>query len=114
LAAFAAVEQLPRSPAIAALLGSNVLPTPGGAATANDRPTFIILGTIEARKNHLMLLHVWTRLVQLLGPDAPRLLIIGQRGWECERVFNLLDRSDDLKCAVTEIGHCDDGMLAQR
>jgi glycosyltransferase involved in cell wall biosynthesis len=40
------------------------------------------------------------------------LLIIGQRGWECEQVFDLLDRSEVLKGAVTEIGDCDDAALA--
>jgi glycosyltransferase involved in cell wall biosynthesis len=59
-----------------------------------------------------MLLHVWTRLVQRLGPNAPLLLIVGQRGWECEQALDLLDRSELLKGAVSEISDCDDATLA--
>ena len=39
-----------------------------------------------------------------LGEQAPRLLIIGQRGWECEQVFDLLERSETSQGAVVEIG----------
>lgn len=42
---------------------------------------FIACGTIEPRKNHKLLLEVWRRLVEARGPDVPRLLIIGKRGW---------------------------------
>ena len=63
----------------------------------------MILGTIEARKNHLMLLQVWAKIVERVGARAPRLLVIGQRGWECEQVVDLLDRSELLKGSVIEI-----------
>ena len=78
--------------ALSALLGSDVLPASVRFSSRPERPTFVILGTIEARKNHLMLLQVWRRLVLRLGTGAPRLLVIGQRGWECEQVLDLLDR----------------------
>ena len=84
-------------------------------ASTRDRrpsePTFVMLGTIEARKNHLLLLQIWARLVRAHGPDAPRLLVIGQRGWECEQVFDLLDRSEILRGAVAEVSHCSDAEL---
>lgn len=72
------------------------------------RPYFVLIGTIEARKNHLLLLHVWERLVRELGDKAPRLVLIGQRGWEADDVFALLDRSSRLKDHVLELGHCSD------
>jgi len=68
-------------PAIAAWLGATPLPGRGTPAATPSHPTFVILGTIEARKNHLTLLHVWTRLAERLRHAAPKLLIIGQRGW---------------------------------
>lgn len=40
-------------------------------------PYFVTLGTIEPRKNHALLLDVWAKL----GPNAPRLYIVGHRGW---------------------------------
>jgi glycosyltransferase involved in cell wall biosynthesis len=111
--AFAQTEHLPNLPAVAALLGSDALPRPSSSSIGPSVPTFVMLGTIEARKNHLTILHVWARLVSELGDDAPRLLVIGQRGWECEQVFDLLDRSEILKGRVIEIGQCDDRALAE-
>ena len=51
------------------------------------RPFFVILGTIEPRKNHALLLDIWDDW----GPGAPELLILGRRGWRCEDVFARLD-----------------------
>jgi glycosyltransferase involved in cell wall biosynthesis len=110
LAAFARTEELPSPPGIAAWLGSeplravNLSPTP--------RPTFVTLGTIEARKNHLLLLEIWSRIVDRLGSSAPQLLIIGQRGWEADPVFELLDRNEKLRGHVVEINNCSDEELA--
>jgi glycosyltransferase involved in cell wall biosynthesis len=72
------------------------------------RPYFVTIGTIEGRKNHLMLLHLWERLVSQMGSAAPQLVLIGQRGWEADEVFALLDRSRRLRGHVSELGRCDD------
>jgi glycosyltransferase involved in cell wall biosynthesis len=72
---------------------------------------FVVLGTIEARKNHLLLLQVWRRLVERLGSAAPRLVIIGRRGWECENVLDILDRSEFLRGFVIEHSRCADSKL---
>lgn len=73
---------------------------------------FVMLGTIEPRKNHLLVLNVWRSLVAELGDEAPKLIVIGQRGWECEQVVDLLDRCAALQGHVTELPHCDDRELA--
>jgi Glycosyltransferase len=112
LSKFARAEKLQQPPAIAALLGSDSLGRDSrNNATIEGNSDFVVLGTIEARKNHLMLLRVWRRLIELLGPDAPRLLIIGQRGWECDEVFELLDRHDLFAGRVIELSKCDDRTL---
>ena len=112
LSEFASGEGLAEPPTVAALLGTEIGETKREAANAKpDRPTFVMLGTIEARKNHLLMLQVWARMARALGDKAPRLLVIGQRGWECEQVFDLLDRSEVLRGAVTEIGRADDHEL---
>ena len=107
LAAFAAATKLAMPVSLVAWLGADeqVLPAP---IKLPSRPYFVIIGTIEARKNHLLLLHLWERLVTRLGNAAPQLLIIGQRGWEADRVFALLDHSTCLKGHVRELGRCDD------
>ena len=113
LAEFGRSAGLPSLPAIAAWLGTTERLAARADTYVPDRPTFVVVGTIEARKNHLMLLQVWQRLVRRFGTNAPRLLIIGQRGWECEQVFDLLDRGEPLRDAVTELSDCTDEQLAE-
>jgi glycosyltransferase involved in cell wall biosynthesis len=74
-------------------------------------PYFVMLGTIEPRKNHWFILHVWRRLVEQLRDAAPKLVIIGRRGWECENVIDLLERSAPLGNAVIEESNCSDERL---
>ena len=111
LARFGRGENLPSPPGLAAWLGADPLPT-SHASTPPPRPTFVALGTIEARKNHLLLLDIWSRLISRLGPAAPRLLIIGQRGWEAEQVFNRLDHDGVLRGHVAELNACTDEELS--
>ena len=98
-------------PCVIAPLAPARLPAPGC-----DRPLaspyFVVLGTIEPRKNHLLLLHLWRQLAQTLGEAAPHLVVIGQRGWECEQVVDLLDRCRPLQCLVLEKARCNDQELA--
>jgi glycosyltransferase involved in cell wall biosynthesis len=59
-------------------------------------PYFVVLGTIEPRKNHLLLLHIWRQMAQAAmrtGSAVPKLVIVGARGWENEQVLDILDRS---------------------
>jgi len=80
------------------------LPLPG--------PYFVVLGTVEPRKNHFLLLQVWRRLAETHGSATPRLLVIGQRGWECENVIDLLERSAAVRAHVIELPECSDEHLA--
>lgn len=73
-----------------------------------NKPYFVILGTIEARKNHLFLLNLWRELSAKLGENCPKLVIIGKRGWECEQVIDILERSVELKEFVLELNYCQD------
>lgn len=101
--------QLP--PSAVASLAPALLPRPS-CGRPLEMPYFVVLGTIEPRKNHLLLLHVWRQLLSELGDAAPRLVVIGRRGWECEQVVDLLDRCAALRGHVTELSHCDDHELA--
>lgn len=88
-------------PTAVALLGAD--PVAAHPEPADDRPYFVCLGTIEPRKNHLLLLHIWRRLSQRLGAGAvPRLVVVGRRGWENEQVVDLLERCPSLAGAVEE------------
>ncbi len=72
---------------------------------------FVLLSTIEARKNHLTLLQVWLKLIEKFGQDCPKLVLIGQRGWECEQVIDLLDRCPRLQDHIIEVNQSNDADL---
>lgn len=107
---FAARLGLAAPPAVAAWLGSEIRSGPGPSTP--DRPHFVILGTIEARKNHRLLLELWERLIRQWGANAPRLLVIGQRGWEADEAFALLDRLAAPGGTVEELSRCDDRQVS--
>jgi glycosyltransferase involved in cell wall biosynthesis len=51
-------------------------------APAWPRPFVLMVATIEVRKNHLLALRAWQRLLQRLEPDAvPDLVCVGRMGW---------------------------------
>jgi glycosyltransferase involved in cell wall biosynthesis len=76
-----------------------------------DQPYFIIVGTIEPRKNHLLLLNIWRRLVETKGDKAPNLIIIGQRGWKCKNIIDMLDDCTSIKNKIFETNNCRDADL---
>ncbi len=76
---------------------------PVDPALANQ-PYFVSCGTIEPRKNHLMLLHVWRELVGRDGAAAPKLVLVGSRGWENENAVDLLQRCPSISNHVIEVG----------
>lgn len=75
------------------------------------RPYFVMLGTIEGRKNHLLILNLWADFARRLGPACPQLIVIGQRGWECEQVVDILERCEAIRGHVIELSRCDDETL---
>jgi len=96
---------------VVAPLAPAALPAPASRAPI-DRPYFVVVGTVEPRKNHLLLLQVWRRLVEELGDAAPRLVVIGQRGWECAPVLAFLEQCTALRDFVIARPHCSDADLA--
>ncbi|KAF1013635.1 MAG: glycosyltransferase family 1 protein [Burkholderia sp.] len=109
LAVEAASASLTLPPCVVAKLAPGI--TPGPSRTSEfSSPYFVTLGTIEPRKNHWLLLHVWRRMVEQLGNAAPKLVIVGRRGWECENVVDMLERCATLKGVVEEI-NCSDEWL---
>ncbi|MGH1369963.1 MAG: glycosyltransferase family 4 protein [Maritimibacter sp.] len=75
-----------------------------------DRPYFVILGTIEPRKNHAFLLDLWQQLAsRYSSDDMPNLFIVGARGWANEAVFARLDHLGPLSTSVHELGTLPDG-----
>jgi glycosyltransferase involved in cell wall biosynthesis len=82
-------------------------PEPGEA------PYFVCVGTIEARKNHLLLLNLWRGLAAEFGTAAPRLLLVGQRGWLTQNVIDMLERCPALRGLVIEHNSLPDAEMAK-
>jgi glycosyltransferase involved in cell wall biosynthesis len=110
LAAEADRANFPLPPAVVAHLAPGITQRPP-APRPLPTPYFVMLGTIEPRKNHWFILHVWRRLVEQLGAAAPKLIVIGRRGWECENVVDMLERCESLKGIVIEEAQCSDEQL---
>jgi glycosyltransferase involved in cell wall biosynthesis len=99
-------------PVLVAPFGSE--PPPAVAETAPaERPYFVLVGTIEVRKNHLLVLNLWRRLAAELGVAAPQLVLIGRRGWLAQPAFDMIDRCPGLRGLVVEHGRLDDTETAQ-
>ncbi|MEO0912526.1 MAG: glycosyltransferase, partial [Pseudomonadota bacterium] len=97
-----------------ALLGCDPLPNAlTGPTDAPAHPNFVVLGTIEPRKNHILLLNIWRRFHDTMAPDAiPHLHIVGRRGWENENVVDVLERAPFMGQTVFEHGFLSDEELA--
>ncbi|NSX53359.1 glycosyltransferase [Parasulfitobacter algicola] len=92
---------------IVAHLGIDLVPPdPVGLPDALnlDYPFFMVLGTIEPRKNHAFLLDLWADF----GAKA-NLIIIGTRGWRNEDVFERLDNHPP---GVTELSGLSDAAVS--
>lgn len=110
LAQFARSEKLPMPEMRVVPLAPGLSPVAAGPAPRGDA-YFVVVGTIEPRKNHKLLLEVWERLVARLGPAAPTLVVIGQRGWECDDIVEKLERGV-ASGHVVELAKCSDADLA--
>jgi glycosyltransferase involved in cell wall biosynthesis len=96
-----------------ALPGVRAFPsgTPAAASPTPDSvPYFVIIGTIEPKKNHLLLLNLWSQLATAMA-SPPRLLVIGARGWENEQAVDMLERSYRLRGLVEEHNHLSDSAI---
>jgi len=107
------LERAGRAPDIrVALLGTHDMPVAAGHEPVPADPYFLCVGTIEPRKNHLLLLNLWRAMAETLPAESvPRLVIVGRRGWENEQVIDMLERCPALVGCVEERNGCSDQSL---
>lgn len=87
-------------------------PTQGEPSPASpSQPYFVMLGTIQPRKNHKLILSLWRDLFAELGGATPRLLIVGERGWKNQDVIEMLARSAPPHGTVEECGRLSDAAV---
>lgn len=114
LAAFARGRGMLMPPATVARLGVDTPEALSLPPQASGHPYFVMVGTIEPRKNHWFILHLWRELVAQCGNLAPRLVVIGRPGWKCGNELDMLGQCRELRDAVIHLPDCpDEVMLAQ-
>lgn len=97
-----------RVPVVVSPLGVDIGSTPLDYERS-DKPYFVVLGTIEPRKNHKLLLEIWERMNRKMDEQRiPELRIIGGRGWGNKEVFDILDNSPMMGRTVFELGPLSD------
>lgn len=111
--AFAQRNGLAMPPLLAAPLGAPALPASGPRRAVHSRPTFVCVSTIEHRKNHMLLLDVWQRLIASEGERTPRLMLIGRWGVGGEAVRRRYRADPQLHRFVTIHNNCSDAEIAR-
>lgn len=72
----------------------------------------LCVGTVEVRKNQLLLYHVWRKLLQKYGPEkTPQLVIVGMRGWMGGNTMHLAEVDPVTKDHVRFLAKCNDAEL---
>ncbi|SHE56650.1 Glycosyltransferase involved in cell wall bisynthesis [Kaistia soli DSM 19436] len=80
------------------------------AALAGQRFA-LYCSTIEIRKNHIMLLKTWARLIPLLGEKLPKLVFCGRWGWMNQEVEAYLAAHPELKSHLVLLSDMSDAEL---
>ena len=73
-------------------------------------PYFLMVGTIEPRKNHLTVLNLWRAIVES-GYRGPKLVLVGGRGWLNDETTAMLDRCCAFEGFVAETSGLGDKAL---
>ena len=83
-------------------------------AEESVQPYFLMVGTIEPRKNHSLILRVWALLLEQWPlAQVPRLVVLGQTGWQCADIEAQLRNTAQYQGRVQWIQQCNDVEMAQ-
>jgi glycosyltransferase involved in cell wall biosynthesis len=74
---------------------------------------FLCLGTIEPRKNHILLLRIWLAFAKVGLADFSKLVIIGQWGARSRAIRQFIEDNPILNKHVVILDHCSDADLAK-
>jgi glycosyltransferase involved in cell wall biosynthesis len=118
LLGFGKAAQIPLPPLQVIRLG-DLLPTHRPAEMPGQLPSFaageafvLSVGTVEIRKNHALLYHVWRRLIEEHGDAVPPLVIAGQRGWLCDELQHQIRLDPLVAGKVIQLEDLHDGELS--
>jgi glycosyltransferase involved in cell wall biosynthesis len=80
----------------------------------DGRPYVLCVSTIEARKNHSLLLGAWLTLLRRHGAHAmPRLVLAGRAGYGAEAALRLLRDAPELRAHAVWLSEVSDALLAR-
>lgn len=75
-------------------------------------PFILCVGTIEVRKNHILLYYTYKQLLETMdSKDIPELVIIGSKGWFTGDVTMLFEKDPEISKKVRLFHHTNDAEL---
>lgn len=99
--------------ATASLLHASATPASAARDAARRQGRFALyVATLEARKNHALLVHCWKALADS-GVDMPALVFVGRPGWKTEELQTLLAKTANLDGRVDVLSDVSDADLRQ-
>jgi len=78
----------------------------------SSAPYFVMVATIEPRKNHLLMLNIWRDLCQR-GESCPYLVVAGPEGWGAAHVHDMLHRSRLIRSRIVRARNITSTALAR-
>jgi glycosyltransferase involved in cell wall biosynthesis len=83
------------------------------AIASLTRSKFVVYcSTIEVRKNHLMLINIWDRLLTMYPESQiPKLVLVGKWGWAFEAVKNQIEQNPRLRNHIVVLSNLPDASL---
>lgn len=84
-----------------------------GHILPSKAPFVLCVGTLESRKNHILLFKAWARLIERHGTEAvPYLICLGRAGWLFDEAAEFLRANPALHERILLISSLTDGALA--
>jgi glycosyltransferase involved in cell wall biosynthesis len=94
------------------LLPTEAAPEAAVSAPFNPSQPFVLsVGTLEIRKNHLLLYHVWRRLVERNPANVPPLVLVGAQGWLAEEMLHQIRQDPLTRKSIVLVPNCNDQQL---
>ena len=69
--------------------------------------------TIEIRKNHMLLVEIWSRMLEKHGLSIPSLIFVGKIGWKVEELMQRLSASNNIGGKIIIIQDASDSDLSK-
>lgn len=79
-----------------------------------EPPSFMVVGSVEPRKNHLLLLNVWRQMVEEKTTPMPHLIIAGHSGWLNNETRQVIEESSLIRPFLSVYSEMSDSELFEK